>query len=139
MKVEIEEKEFRDPGKVMLVLYSAANSDLKISGDRIDSYVYLLCEDGILRFTYPFRSKPLPYSPMLHEDLYNLSRMRFVTHGSLISITTQGKDWINERLPAPPEREEILSEIGRRLKKYVSFSSIQLFQSAYARETDPVV
>ncbi len=138
VKVKIEEKEFGDPGKVMLVLHSAANSDLKISKDQIDSYIYLLCENDILRFTYPFRFQPLPYSPLLHEDIYNLSQASFIGHSCLIHITAQGMDWIDKRLPASPKREEILSEIGGSLKEYVSLSPIQLFQSIYSRATKAV-
>jgi uncharacterized protein YwgA len=139
MKVQLEEKEFGDPGKVMLVLNSAADSDLAIDEDRIDSYIYLLHEDDILKFAYPFRFDPLPYSSMLHEDLYNLSQIHFVGHGSSIFITDQGKGWIKERLLDPHNRKKIFSDIERHLKEYVSYSSSQLFDSVYARATEAVV
>lgn len=138
MKVKIEEKEFGDPGKVILVFHAAANSNLKISKDQVDSYIYLLCEDDILRFSYPFRFQPLPYSPLLHEDLYNLTQATFIGHSCLIHITAKGIDWIDEKLPVSSIREEILSEIGGSLKEYVSLSPIQLFQSIYARTTKAV-
>ena len=134
----IDDRTFGDPGKILLLLRSAARKKTAVDEDRIDSYIFLLRASEVLHFNYSFRFQPLPYSPLLHDDLYKLAQAEYVSYSSPISITSQGRRWVDARLPSGvAERARVLDAIGTHLREFSSWSADQLLRSVYARVGAP--
>jgi len=126
-----------DPGEVLFTLAAARENQIRIEKELFDTYLFLLKQDGVLRFSYPFRFQPLPVSDLLHEDLYNLTQAGFVKSSSPIGITDRGVGWLKEKV-AWSEVSGDLRRVGACLASFARSSRRELSAAVYSRITRPI-
>lgn len=124
-----------DSGKLLVFFDSAKQRTISIQENYIDSYIYLTNAKRIMSFNYPFRFEPLPFSPLLKEDLDGLIRAEYLSRGSNIFITSHGSKWVKQILPKKKDAERIYNSLSNCLSEFAELGESQLFKAVYATIT----
>ena len=132
-EVALESLKLTDAGKLVVTFGASHKKDIRISEEKLDSYIFLLNSDGVLPFSYSFRFEPLPYSQMLRDDAYNLVQAGYLGKASPLWITQSGLTWMQEWLSAQESGETLLSALGNALENYAKYDERALFKTVYAR------
>jgi len=130
---DLSEMGVADSGKVLVMFHAASRDGMDLEEEFVDSYVYLLDHEQILKFAYPFHFTPLPYSPLLRTDLKALVQGEYLSKGSRIYISPLGIKWVEQEISAITNAEDILMTISRRLKVFTAWNWSQVFQAVYAK------
>ena len=124
-----------DSGKLLMFFDAAQKKEISIDENYVDSYIYLLNAKGILSFNYHFRFEPLPYSPLLKDDIYGLMRADYLSKGSNIHITSYGSKWVKQVLPKNRNAVGIYENLATCLSEFRELGETQLFKAVYATVT----
>ena len=130
---DLSEMGVADSGKVLVMFHAASKGGMDLEEEFVDSYVYLLDREQILKFVYPFHFTPLPYSPLLRTDLKALVQGEYLSKGSRIYISPFGIKWVEQEISDITNAEDILMTISRRLKVFTAWNWSQVFQAVYAK------
>jgi uncharacterized protein YwgA len=114
--------------KLLFTFYEAEKLNITICTEKINPYVFLMCNRYKIPIYYPFRFNPVPYSEELVDDMESLKRAGHITYSSPIAITQKGKARVEQRL----DDFLFLSEnIEKTLKELSKWDDKLLFQAIY--------
>lgn len=120
-----------DSGNLLVMFASAAKTNVDIEERDVDSYAFLISAHGIIRFHYPFRFEPFPYSSDLRDDLYALIDSGYLHAKSPIRISRGGKVWVEQISSASEELKTNIDKATSLLRSMSGWSRKQLFDAIY--------
>lgn len=126
------------PSIKLLILFEAAHRAAieSINNHRVDSYLYILGEKGMLPISsYIFRWELGPLSYRLHEDLIGLNTLGYLTGATQgkYSITLGGREFLKRHIT--DEAEPTLKIIVEELQEIHHLSDQMLFSKCFNIET----
>lgn len=124
----LEKKDIANYGRVIVVL-SAVEENRRIKGisrERLESYVYILSQAGIVPVGYHFTFEPMPFSDDLDEGL--VRDRGYISHSTKngnVLITEEGKKWVDEALGE--DKSKVFAPIQELVQKLKGISPRGLF------------
>jgi len=124
-----------DSGNLLVMFDSADKINCNIDERDVDSYAFLISARRIIRFHYPFRFEPFPYSGDLRDDLYALIDSGYLHAKSPIRISRGGKVWVERISSASEELKTTIDKAASLLRSMSGWNRKQLFDAIYQEIT----
>lgn len=136
MAAKWERYRLSDRGMLLAVMYGAeaygGPADIELPS--LETYAYLLREEGIVPFNYHFQFEPLPASGALEEDARTLVQAGYLQSKSPLKVTRKGRQWAKEHLADVEgvDTVALLKSVAEALAEYEALGRDELFRRVYA-------